>query len=221
VGDHLEGVVRELVRAYPMDGLHLDFVRYPGPGFDYSRAALEGFRRVDGGSDLLGGPARSPAAWDDYRRQVLTALVTRLSAVARRERPGLVLSAAVTPDEAQAVHHKFQDWPRWLSDGVLTALCPMTYTPDNELFRQQVKSASERAGGARPVWAGIGAYRLDVAGIVERVALARQSGARGVVLFSNESLEPADLRRLRDEAFASPLASDAEPRAGGRAAGSR
>ncbi len=221
VGDHLEGVVRELVRAYPMDGLHLDFVRYPGPGFDYSRAALEGFRRVDGGTDLLGGPARSPAAWDDYRRQVLTALVTRLTAAARRERPGLVLSAAVTPDEAQAVHHKFQDWPRWLSDGLLTALCPMTYTPDNELFRQQVESASERAGGARPVWAGIGAYRLDVAGIVEKVALARQSGARGVVLFSNESLQPADLRRLRDEAFASPLASDAEPRAGGRAAGSR
>lgn len=221
VADHLEGVVRELVRAYPMDGLHLDFVRYPGPAFDYSRAALEGFRRVDGGTDLLGGPARSPAAWDEYRRQVLTALVTRLTDAARRERPGLVLSAAVTPDEAQAVHHKFQDWPRWLSDGLLTALCPMTYTPDNELFRQQVESASERAGGARPVWAGIGAYRLDVAGIVEKVALARQSGARGVVLFSNESLEAADLRRLRDEAFTSPLASDAEPRSGGRAAGSR
>jgi uncharacterized lipoprotein YddW (UPF0748 family) len=221
VGEHLEAVVRELVRAYPMDGLHLDFVRYPGPDFDYSRAALEGFRRVSGGTDLLGGPARSPAAWDDYRRQVLTALVTRLADAARRERPGLVLSAAVTPDEAQAVYHKFQDWPRWLSHGVLTALCPMTYTAENEVFRQQVQSASELAGGARPVWAGIGAYRLDVAGIVEKVALARLSGARGVVLFSNESLEPADWRRLRDEAFASPLASGPELRAGGRAAGSR
>jgi len=221
VEEHLEGIVRELVRAYPMDGLHLDFVRYPGPDFDYSRAALEGFRRVSGGTDLLSGPARSPVAWDDYRRQTLTALVTRLADAARRERPGLVLSAAVTPDEAQAVNHKFQDWPRWLSDGLLTALCPMTYTPDNGLFQQQVEAASQRAGGARPVWAGIGAYRLDVAGIVEKVALARQSGARGVVLFSNESLDPLDLRRLRDEAFASQLASDAEPRAGGRMAGSR
>jgi uncharacterized lipoprotein YddW (UPF0748 family) len=221
VGDHLEGVVRELVRTYPMDGLHLDFIRYPGPDFDYSRAALEGFRRASGGTDLLGGPARNPAAWDDYRRQVLTALTTRLADAARAERPGLVLSAAVAPDEAQAVHHKFQDWPRWLSAGILTALCPMTYTPDNELFRQQVESARERAGGGQPIWAGIGAYQLDVAGIVEKVALARRSGARGVVLFSNESLDPADLRRLRDEAFTSPLASGAEPRAGGRVAGSR
>ena len=221
VGDHLEGVVRELVRAYPLDGLHLDFVRYPGPTYDYSRAALEGFRRATGGSDLLGGPARNPAGWDDYRRQVLTALTTRLSDAARAERPGLVVSAAVAPDEAQAVNNKFQDWPRWLSSGVITALCPMTYTPDNELFRQQLESARERASGSQAVWAGIGAYRLDVAGIVEKVVLARQSGARGVVLFSHESLDPADLRRLREEAFPSQRASGAALPAGGRAAGSR
>jgi uncharacterized lipoprotein YddW (UPF0748 family) len=221
VGDHLEGVVRELVRGYPLDGLHLDFVRYPGPTYDYSRAALEGFRRATGGSDLLGGPSRNPAAWDDYRRRVLTALTSRLSDAARAERPGLVVSAAVVPDEAQAVHHKFQDWPRWLSAGILTALCPMTYTPDNDLFREQLESARERASRAQPVWAGIGAYRLDVAGIVEKVALARQSGARGVVLFSHESLGPGDLQRLRDEAFPSRRASLAEPSAGGRVAGSR
>ena len=221
VGDHLEGVVRELVRAYPLDGLHLDFVRYPGPTYDYSRAALEGFRRASGGGDILGGPEGDPAGWDDYRRQVLTALTTRLSDAARAERPGLAVSAAVAPDEALAVHHKFQDWPRWLSAGILTALCPMTYTPDNELFRQQLESARERASGAQAVWAGIGAYRLDVAGIVEKVALARRSGARGVVLFSHESLVPGDLQRLRDGAFPSRQASVAEPPAGGRVTGSR
>ena len=221
VGDHLEGVVRELVRAYPLDGLHLDFVRYPGPTYDYSRAALEGFRRSSGGTDLLGGPARNPSGWDDYRRRVLTALVTRLSDGARAERPGLVVSAAVVPDEAQAVHHKYQDWPRWLSAGILTALCPMTYTPDNALFREQLESARERASVAQAVWAGIGAYRLDVAGIVEKVSLARRSGARGVVLFSHESLAPGDLQRLRDEVFSSRQASGARPSAGGRVSGSR
>ena len=28
-----------------------------------------------------------------------------------------MVSAAVAPDEAQAVNHKFQDWPRWLESG--------------------------------------------------------------------------------------------------------
>jgi len=221
VGEHLEAVVRELVREYPLDGLHLDFIRYPGPTYDYSKAALEGFRRSGGGGgDLLGAPERNPAGWDDYRRQLVTALATRLCDAARGQRPGLVISAAVVPDEAQAVHHKFQDWPRWLAAGLLGAICPMTYTPDNEIFRQQLEWARDRAGVGRPVWAGIAAYRLDVAGIVEKVSLARRSGARGVVLFSHESLVPGDLRRLRQEAFPPRQAAAGEAEGAPAAAGS-
>jgi uncharacterized lipoprotein YddW (UPF0748 family) len=210
VGDRLEAVVRELVRRYPLDGLHLDFVRYPGPAWDYSRAALEGFRRErGGGGDLLGEAVHDPEGFAEYRRRVLTALTSRLADTARVERPGLVVSAAVTPDEAQAVHHKFQDWPRWLASGILTALCPMAYTPDNDLFASQVEQALALARRGQSVWAGIGAYRLDVAGIVEKVELARRVGAGGVVLFSHESLQPSDWPRLRREAFPAPGAAAA------------
>ena len=202
--DHLEAVVRELVRSYPVDGLHFDFIRYPGPAWDHSRAALVAFRQVHRTQALLGGPALDPAGWDDYRRRSVTALASRLADAARVERPGLILSAAVAPDEAQAVHHKFQNWPSWLSSGILSALCPMVYTPDNRVFLSQVEQALARAG-RQPVWAGIGAYRLDLAGIVEKVRLARRAGARGVVLFSHESLDSADWRRLRDAAFAAPV----------------
>ena len=176
VGAHLEAVVRELVRGYAVDGLHLDFIRYPGPSFDYSRAALEGFRRArGGGSDALAGPARNPAAWDDYRRDVLTALATRLADAARAERPGVVISAAVAPDEAQAIHHKFQDWPRWLESGVIAALCPMTYTPDNRLFQQQLEVARERATRGQP---RVGGDRR----LPARPGGARREGGAGAAL---------------------------------------
>ena len=203
--DHLEAVVRELVRSYRVDGLHLDFIRSPGPTWDHSRAALVDFRRVHRTQALLGGPAKDPLAWDDYRRRAVTSLASRLADAARVERPGLVLSAAVAPDEAQAVNHKYQNWPQWLSSGILSALCPMVYTADNRLFVAQVEQALARTGTGQPVWAGIGAYRLDLAGIVEKVRLARRAGAGGVVLFSHESLSSADWRRLRDAAFASPV----------------
>jgi uncharacterized lipoprotein YddW (UPF0748 family) len=220
VGDRLEAVVRELVRSYPIDGLQLDFIRYPGPSYDYSRAALDGFRRASGTSDLLGGPERRPSEWDAYRRRVLTALATRLSDAARAERPGLVISAAVAPDEAQAVNNKFQDWPGWLANGVLSALCPMTYTPDSRTFLEQIQQARERARGGQAVWAGIGAYRLDLAGIVEKVEVAREAGANGIVLFSHESFEPGELRRLRDEAFSARGVARADPHAGSSSPGS-
>ena len=220
VPEHLEAVVREIVRSYPVDGLHLDFIRYPNPDYDYSPPALEGFRRLRGEGDLLGGPARNPAAWDEYRRSTVTALASRLSGAARSERPGLVVSAAVTPDEAQAVSQRFQAWPRWLSEGLLDAVVPMAYTPDSRLFTAQVVQARALAGSGNLLWAGIGAYRLDLPGIVEKIQLARESGATGVVLFSHESLASADLRRLREAAF-TPATPGAGSRAAGGSAGSR
>jgi uncharacterized lipoprotein YddW (UPF0748 family) len=214
VVDHLEAVVRELVRSYRIDGLHFDFIRYPGPKWDHSRAALVAFRQVHRSNALLGGPARDPAGWDEYRRRTVTSLASRLSDAARVERPGIVLSAAVAPDEAQAVNHKFQDWPGWLSSGILSALCPMVYTANNRVFVSQVEQALAHASGKQPVWAGIGAYRLDFEAIVQQVELARRAGAGGVVLFSHESLAPADWRRLRREAFTTPVKSAGSSRPG-------
>jgi uncharacterized lipoprotein YddW (UPF0748 family) len=205
VGPHLEAVVRELLRGYAVDGLHLDFIRYPGSEYDYSRAALDAFAaRYGRGFDLLEDPERSPSEWSDYRRDVLTALVDRLSQAARGERPRVMVSAAVTADEAQAVAVKFQSWPEWISRGSIDAVCPMAYTADSRIFEGQIRGARERAGPTRPVWAGVGAYRLDVDGVIEKVRLARTAGAAGVVIFSHESLRTTDLDRLRQGAFPPP-----------------
>jgi uncharacterized lipoprotein YddW (UPF0748 family) len=91
---HLEEVVQEIVRQYPVKGVHLDFIRYPGPEYDYSTVALEGFLRRRGGSDLLRGPTARPEAWAEYRREVLSELAERLAQTARAARPDIVVSAA-------------------------------------------------------------------------------------------------------------------------------
>ena len=201
---HLEEVVRELVASYPVDGVHLDFIRYPGPEFDYSRAALEAFRvgRGDRTGELLEGPTADPAGWAAFRRDTLTRLADRLCRAAREARPGICLSAAVAPDEAQALHHKFQDWPRWLLTGVLDAVCPMVYTEDTRLFRRQVERARGRVGPR--VWIGVGSYQLPVETTIEQIRVAREAGAAGVVLFSHESFGPRELARLRREVFPQP-----------------
>ena len=213
-GDHLEQVVRELVRGYPVDGLHFDFIRYPGREFDYSRSALTSFggrRKTQTPLQLALG---SHDAYAEHRRAVLTELLARLAQAARRERASLQLSAAVVPDEATALHQKYQDWPAWAAQGILDAVCPMTYTADERIYREQVERARVLAA-PRAVWAGVGAYRLTLDAVIERVATARASGASGVVLFSHEALQGADRRRLREEAFGDPTAAQRARAAGG------
>jgi uncharacterized lipoprotein YddW (UPF0748 family) len=203
VAEHLDEVVRELLQRYPLDGLHLDFIRYPSADFDYSRHALASFRAAEGG-DLMAPVSRSSAAWDEHRRSLLTALARRLSATARHQRPGVVVSAAVVPAEAEAVNHKFQPWPAWIASGILDAVCPMAYTPDPQIFRAQIESARAIAKPGQGVWAGVGAYRLTIGEVVKNIATAREIGASGVVLFSHESLDNTSMETLRRDAFARP-----------------
>ena len=98
-----------------------------------------------------------------------------------------MVSAAVVP-EATAMRDKGQAWPGWMRQGLIDAACVMAYTPDTALFRDQITALRRRLGPQATLWAGIGAYRLQQASVIEKVLAARGAGASGIVLFSSDSL---------------------------------
>jgi uncharacterized lipoprotein YddW (UPF0748 family) len=112
-----------------------------------------------------------------------------------------VVSAAVVPDQAQALYHRYQAWPSWVAQGIVDAVAPMTYTTDTRLYRAQIAEAQAKLGKAAPIWPGIGAWRMTLGEIADKVRAAREMGAAGFVVFSHESLVPEDADGLRD-AFA-------------------
>jgi uncharacterized lipoprotein YddW (UPF0748 family) len=223
-------VLGQLVRRYPLDGLHLDYVRYPGPQFDYSRAALDEFRRSV--SARLPAPERhrldvlarrDPFAWVDarqedwaeFRRARLTALVLRIHHAMKEARPGLLISGAVFPDWPTAFNARFQDWQLWAQRGLLDVVCPMAYTPDAAVFARQVGDTI-RTSIPAAVWAGIGAYRLTAADAAGQIRLARSLGADGVVLFSYDAIARDDrddyLATLKRDAFGAETSPAGVPR---------
>lgn len=42
---HLADVVSDIATRYAVDGVHLDYIRYPSESFDYSRAAIDQFKQ--------------------------------------------------------------------------------------------------------------------------------------------------------------------------------
>jgi uncharacterized lipoprotein YddW (UPF0748 family) len=210
---YLEGIAADLTTRYPVDGVHLDYVRYPSTSFDYSAAALAAFRasllpalapadraRLDArlARDPLVYADTFPQRWITFRQLRVTDLVARIRGAVQRARPGVTLSAAVFPDPDDAAANKLQDWRNWAERGLVDAFCPMAYTTSLPHFSRQIGVAS-RAVAPQALWAGIGAYRLTPAQTVTHIAAARQQGARGVVLFSYDSLVEAPGRsRLFD-----------------------
>jgi uncharacterized lipoprotein YddW (UPF0748 family) len=212
---YLEAIVRDLAARYPIDGLHLDYVRYPTSDFDYSAGALTAFRASL--IDELSTPERArlearrrtdplvyvntfPERWTKYRRTRLTDLVARLRAAVKKERPNALISAAVKPDAREAANERLQDWQDWAARGLLDVICPMAYTPNLPQFARTVTGAG-RSAAPQQLWAGIGAYRLDSAQTVAHIQAARAAGAQGIALFSYDSLTGPALRTIGRTAF--------------------
>jgi uncharacterized lipoprotein YddW (UPF0748 family) len=116
---------------------------------------------------------------------VLLAAVRSARPVAREVRA--LVWAAVVPDSGTATTRRFQDWPGWMTKGLLDVLCPMAYSTEDAVFRQPVEHARTAARG-RPVWAGIGASRLTGDQTLKQIQDARSLGVDGVILFSYDSL---------------------------------
>jgi uncharacterized lipoprotein YddW (UPF0748 family) len=200
--DHIDAVVRDLTTRYELDGIHLDYVRYPSERFDYSRAAIREFkermrptlpatirRDLDAREpiDPLVYPDSYQQEWKAFRIGRMTALVSRLRTTIKAARPSALVTIAAAPDLDEAREHRLQDWGAWLRAGLVDAVCPMAYTQEPARFAEQIAAARDAAAG-RPVWAGIGAYRIPASQTIENIETARKLGAAGVVLFSYDSL---------------------------------
>lgn len=202
--DYTVSVVRDIAAQYRVDGIHLDYARFPNEDFDYSLGALAQFQaeiwrtlspderreyRRRSQNRVLFYTQMFPQRWQEFRQARMTLLVSRMREAIKRRNPGALLSAAVWPDPESAALHRMQDWSGWLEHRLLDAVCPMAYTTDAAQFRAQIGKAKEAARGV-PVWAGIGAYHLSAADTIANIDTARRLGAQGVSLFSYDNLTP-------------------------------
>jgi len=224
--EYIDAVIRDLASRYDLDGVHLDYIRYPNERFDYSRGAIREFRdtirptlsaaaRHDLEArepiDPLAYPDSFQDEWRAFRVGRLTALVSRLRTTIKHARPAAMVTIAAAPDLEEARTHRLQDWGAWLRGGLIDAVCPMAYTQEPAQFAEQIAAARAAAGGAA-VWAGIGAYRIPPAQTIENIETARRLGASGVVLFSYDSLvdprqsAPDYIAVVGRSAFATPAA---------------
>jgi uncharacterized lipoprotein YddW (UPF0748 family) len=225
VRDHIYNIWMDVLKHYPVDGLHFDYVRFASPDFDYSRTSLEKFRkwlepqlsseqRKQLKQALKTNPLAAPEMFAtnfaDFQRAQVTALVERIYHAVKKRKPEALVSAAVFANDENAYTRRFQDWRRWLQMGILDVACPMAYSTDTAVFQKQIEVATMSARNAkRQVWAGIGAYRIPSESTVEKINVARALNAEGFILFSYDftarpgELNPdgAYLERVRRAAF--------------------
>jgi uncharacterized lipoprotein YddW (UPF0748 family) len=141
VREYLVAVFRDVVTRYDVDGLHLDYIRFPNEppatprdtDIDYPRdARTVALFKADTGKT----PDGDPEAWDDWRAAQLTELVAMIRAAVTEADPDAALTAAVSSVPGRGARYH-QDSAAWLERNLVDALILMNYTDDPEVFAER------------------------------------------------------------------------------------
>ena len=178
----------EVVRNYDVDGIHFDYIRYPGSEGCYDDGcrirfqAQTGHIVTDWPRDVLTGPLTEP--FQKWRQEQITALVRDVAVRSRDIRAEVQISAAVFSQWDQSRYTVGQDWVLWAQEGYLDFVCPMNYIPNVQQFEATVRRQVDWIDGRIPLYSGIGAWQMSsVEEILAEVEATRRLGADGFVLF--------------------------------------
>lgn len=142
VREYLVGVFKEVVKNYKVDGLHLDYIRFPNepvvrgeaiPDYPHDARTLELFKKDTGST-----PESNPEAWNEWRTDQVNKLMADIHDMMRSTRPTAVLSSAAGSVRENALKH-YQDGEQWMKSGNVDVIYLMNYTPDVELFEKRIE----------------------------------------------------------------------------------
>lgn len=196
VREYLLRLVVDLVKRYDVDGVCMDFIRYPGR--DFADGAT--YRRYGNGTPL-----------EEWRRKNINTFVREVYSAVQRVAPTVKMGAApvgnyggslsAQPDSKNAAG-AFRDYAQesraWLKNGWLDYLAPQVYWtlefetkgPD---FAHIVRSWLKDAGG-RHIYVSIGAYKPEIfQQIPDQITATRMLGAQGQIFFRYENVEALNM----------------------------
>jgi uncharacterized lipoprotein YddW (UPF0748 family) len=188
----------EVVRNYDVDGIHFDYIRYPGSESCYCTNCGARFQSQSGlvvtnwPADVLAtGSLRT--SFLDWRRAQITRLVQAVYTGTKALKPAVKVSAAVFPDAPSAYNGVGQDWRLWVTNGILDFICPMDYTTELHSFTNLVGQQLSYVDGRIPVYPGIGAYVLENDATLAQIEVTRAANTGGFIVFE---LSPASATGL-------------------------
>ena len=187
--DYIASICQEIVENYDVDGISLDYIRYPESTFNYSDDELY--------------PRASNLSKAEWRRENITRIVRRVHDVVKPIKPWVKLSSSPIGKYADTRRYSaggwncynavWQDPKRWLRENLQDMLFPMMYfTGDN--YYPFLFDWLENSYG-HPIVPGLGIYFLDpregrwtLNEVRAEMHTARNSGIGGIAFYRGEFL---------------------------------
>ena len=191
VTDFLLQLIGELSAGYNIDGLNVDYVRYPNivqenysNQWGYTKFARDEFIslyetdpiEIDKSHDLWD-------TWCKYRQDKITNYVKGISELLKNR--DILFSTVIFPDYKISLKTKFQDWVNWSENEYINAYTPLILTSDDELAKSMLEEIKRKANSSVKIYPGLfaGFIESDPEDLLKQIHIARKLRLDGIVLF--------------------------------------
>lgn len=183
--EYLSSICTEIASQYDIDGIHLDYIRYPERAQSFPDASTH---RKYG--------RKQPR--DEWRRANITRIVRQVHTDVKRLKPWVRISCSPVGKHADVSRQSARGWSAWgtvyqeaqawLHQGIMDMLCPMMYFRDEHFFPFAADWQEQSHG--RTVVPGLGIYFLHpsekdwpLATVQQQLSFVRQEGLGGQAYF--------------------------------------
>jgi hypothetical protein len=134
----------KMANEFPIDGVMLDYIRFPGDEYiqcangvnllGYADPMVESFREKTG-LDARKIPNNHPD-WMHHRADFVTQTIREIrEALPKRDGKQMEISACTGGWITKDLRIDFRDWRSWVQQGVVDTLCPMIYKSPEVVWR--------------------------------------------------------------------------------------
>lgn len=219
VKNYLSLLIEEIATDYDVDGIHLDYIRYPFENptgtitYGYGIESRRQFKELTGVDPTTLTPQdRLWSQWTEFRIEQIDSFVASVSQNLKQKRPDLILSTAVFPfSRSERLTKIQQHWEEWIEQEWIDVLVPMTYAQNTEkLDRLTSPLLSQFDRGKALLLPGIRLLNISEVVAIDQMQLLRGMSTEGYALFAAENLN-ADLETVFNRTQGNLLTESREP----------
>ncbi len=176
-------VILDIVANYDLDGIHLDYIRYPDTQFGFNKFSRKEYDRTVKYQDA--------EKWRKWKEDQVSNFVRAVSENVRRISPQTSISAAVFPKLDVASEKYSQDWLFWLNNGWVDNIYIMAYTKEDDEFLELLSQYTNK-NNRKKIVTGLRAWdygnSYPVTKINSKILISKKGNFAGVALFSYSGL---------------------------------
>lgn len=213
VQTYLLGILNEIITNYEIDGINLDYVRYPqtvdpsypnyaSTNWGYTKVARDEFKAMYGLDpiDIAYGTG-DWQLWTIYRQRQISEFIKSVKKLTSNK--NIKLTIVVFPDLKKASATKMQNWKVWSMNNLVDGFTPLILTGDKNTAVLLLKDIFNNTSPTTKIYPGL--FVTFMGGPFEDLLIqihkTREFRAKGAIIFDYAHLDDKYIEALKTRVY--------------------